>query len=138
MGGGSETAGAVVPLSPEVDGSPPQADTSAAIASPNTAVDLFIGPSWQAVATVRGQPQVGGGRADYWDMNHDADADLRATAGGPSLKPLRIAAAAGALVAVVLVVLGFSAGVWYGIGAILLIPVLPMVFVLAIEATRRR
>ncbi len=70
-------------------------------------------------------------------MNHDADADVRASSGGPSLTVLRLAAAAGAVVAVVLVVVGFRLGIWFGLGAVVLVPVVPMVFVLVIEAAHR-
>ena len=56
----------------------------------------------------------------------------------PSLVPLRIAAAIGIIVALVLIVVGFVAGFWWGIAAVLIGPALPLVLVLATDRIRRR
>ena len=56
----------------------------------------------------------------------------------PSLVPLRIAAAIGIIVAVVLIVVGFVASFWWGIAAVLIGPALPLVLVLATDRIRRR
>lgn len=53
-----------------------------------------------------------------------------------SLVAIRVVAAVGALVAMIAVVVGFGYGVVYGIGALLVLPALPLLFVLAFEAVR--
>ena len=56
----------------------------------------------------------------------------------PSLVPLRVAAAIGIVVALVLIVVGFVAGFWWGLAAILVGPALPLAFVLVTDRLRRR
>ncbi len=55
----------------------------------------------------------------------------------PSLTGLRVAAAVGLLVAIAIVGVGFSIKWWLGVAALALVPVMPMVFVLGLEAARR-
>lgn len=54
-----------------------------------------------------------------------------------SLTGVRVAAAFGVIVNVVLVVLGFSVSWWLGLLAVALLPVVPAAFVSAFEAIRR-
>jgi len=58
------------------------------------------------------------------------------TTSAPSLTGIRIVAAIGAVVAVAVVVAGFSFGLAYGLGALLALPVIPLGLVLAFEAVR--
>jgi hypothetical protein len=54
----------------------------------------------------------------------------------PSLRSIRIVAAVGALVAIAAVVLGFSTSLLYGFVALVALPAVPLLFVLAFEAIR--
>ena len=53
-----------------------------------------------------------------------------------SLTGLRIAAAVGVFLAIALVVVGFLVAWWLGLAALMMVPVLPMLSVLAVEAVR--
>lgn len=76
-------------------------------------------------------------------MEQETEADVRPSDDHQSLEdtqslgPLRVVAALGAVVSVALVVVGFMIGFWFGLAAIVLVPVVPMVFVLLTEAIRR-
>lgn len=59
------------------------------------------------------------------------------TAAPQSLRGIRIAAAIGFLVAVAAVVVGFGIGPLYGIGAMIAVPLVPLLFVLGFEAVTR-
>ncbi len=54
----------------------------------------------------------------------------------PSLRSLRIVAAIGTLAALAAVVLGFSTSLLYGFLALVALPAVPLLFVLAFEAIR--
>ena len=60
------------------------------------------------------------------------------TAADPSLAPLRVVAACGLVVAVVLVVIGFSISLFAGVLALIASPVIPLVLVLAADRIRQR
>jgi 4-hydroxybenzoate polyprenyltransferase len=60
------------------------------------------------------------------------------TATERSLVALRIAAAGGLAVAVVLVVVGFSISLFAGVLALIASPVIPLVFVITTDRIRRR
>ena len=68
-------------------------------------------------------------------MNETGSTEMPAPEG--SLRALRVAAAIGVLVAIAAIVVGFRFGMVYGIGAVVALPVLPLAFVLAVEAVRR-
>lgn len=57
--------------------------------------------------------------------------------GEPSLTGIRVAAAIGLLVGLAVVGLAFTQAWWMGLGALFVVPAIPMGFVLATEAVRR-
>ena len=63
--------------------------------------------------------------------------DAPVSGGAPSLLVARIAAAVGAVLAVVAVVVAFTVSPWLGVGALFLSPGLPMLLVLVAENLRR-
>lgn len=68
-------------------------------------------------------------------MEASTDAPL-SSGNEPSLTGIRIAAAIGFLVGVALVALAFTQSWWMGVGALFVVPAIPMGFVLTIEAVR--
>ncbi|MEZ5243497.1 MAG: hypothetical protein R2707_00250 [Acidimicrobiales bacterium] len=67
----------------------------------------------------------------------EVNESLEAPSPPGSLRSLRVAAAIGALAAFVVVGVGFSFGLVYGIVALIALPAIPLLFVLGFEALRR-
>ena len=113
--------------------SPPHAPAISASPMRSTRVRR-IGPCWQVTGHERWRSlKSRAPRSDGFAMEPNGEAASAAQ----SLRAIRVVASIGALVAIAAVVVGFSFGLFYGLGALVALPAVPLLFVLAFEAIRR-